>query len=148
MKKEYEPFVDELIELAIRSDIGDGDHTTQRCIPRDERGPHAAAVQAGGRAGGRGDRSGGCSAASTPRCASEQLLEDGARVRPGEVAFYVEGRLHTLLQAERIVLNIMQRMSGVATQTAVSPTGWRTSAPGCSTRARPRPACACWTRWP
>ena len=49
----------------------------------------------------------------------EQLLRDGDRVKPGDVAFYVSGRLRSLLQAERILLNIMQRMSGVATQTAV-----------------------------
>ncbi len=49
----------------------------------------------------------------------EQRLHDGDRVKPGDVAFYVSGRLRSLLQAERIVLNIMQRMSGVATQTAV-----------------------------
>ena len=46
-------------------------------------------------------------------------LHDGDRVKPGDVAFYVSGRLRSLLQAERIILNIMQRMSGVATQTAV-----------------------------
>ena len=66
MKPEYKPFVDELIELCIKEDIGDGD-----------------------------------------------------RVKPGDVAFYVSGRLRSLLQAERILLNIMQRMSGVATQTAI-----------------------------
>ena len=49
----------------------------------------------------------------------EQILHDGDRVAPGDVAFYVSGRLRSLLQAERILLNIMQRMSGVATQTAV-----------------------------
>ena len=48
----------------------------------------------------------------------EQKLNDGDHVQPGDVAFYVSGRVRSLLQAERIVLNIMQRMSGVATQTA------------------------------
>ena len=54
-----------------------------------------------------------------PQVRFEQVLRDGDRVTPGQVAFYVEGRLLSLLQAERILLNIMQRMSGVATQTAV-----------------------------
>lgn len=54
-----------------------------------------------------------------PEVKFEQLLEDGARIKPGDIAFYVEGRLISLLQAERILLNIMQRMSGVATQTAI-----------------------------
>ena len=53
-----------------------------------------------------------------PEMRFEQLLDDGTRVKPGDVAFYVSGRLRSLLQAERILLNIMQRMSGVATQTA------------------------------
>lgn len=54
-----------------------------------------------------------------PTIEIEILKADGERVKVGDVAFYVEGRIQTLLQAERIVLNIMQRMSGVATQTAV-----------------------------
>ena len=53
-----------------------------------------------------------------PEMRFEQILNDGDRVKPGDVAFYVSGRLRSLLQAERILLNIMQRMSGVATQTA------------------------------
>ena len=48
----------------------------------------------------------------------EKVLSDGAAIEPGDVAFYVEGRIQSLLQAERLLLNIMQRMSGVATQTA------------------------------
>ena len=54
-----------------------------------------------------------------PEMKFEQILSDGDRVKPGDVAFYVSGSLRSLLQAERILLNIMQRMSGVATQTAV-----------------------------
>ena len=54
-----------------------------------------------------------------PEMRFEQKLNDGDHVQPGDVAFYVSGRVRSLLQAERIVLNIMQRMSGVATQTAV-----------------------------
>lgn len=53
-----------------------------------------------------------------PEMRFEQKLNDGDHVQPGDVAFYVSGRVRSLLQAERIVLNIMQRMSGVATQTA------------------------------
>ena len=53
-----------------------------------------------------------------PEMKFEQVLADGTAIKPGDVAFYVSGRLRSLLQAERILLNIMQRMSGVATQTA------------------------------
>ncbi len=118
MKPEYKPFVDELIELAIKEDIGDGDHTSLCCIPADEQGRMRLLCKQEGVLAGveiaelvlrRLD----------PEMAFEPLLADGTRVKPGDVAFYVSGRLRSLLQAERILLNIMQRMSGVATQTAV-----------------------------
>ncbi len=117
MKAEYIPFVEELIELAIREDIGDGDHTSLCCIPYDERGNmHLLCKEDGILAGvevakmifNRLDS----------QMLFEQLLDDGTVVKVGDVAFRVSGRLQSLLQAERIVLNIMQRMSGVATQTA------------------------------
>ena len=118
MKTEYIPFVEELIELAIKEDIGDGDHTSLCCIPAEERGRMRLLCKQDGIIAGievaqmvlnRLD----------PEMEFEQLLEDGTRVKVGDVAFYVSGRLQSLLQAERILLNIMQRMSGVATQTAV-----------------------------
>ena len=118
MKPEYKPFVDELIELCIKEDIGDGDHTSLCCIPADEHGRMRLLCKQEGVIAGieiaqlvlhRLD----------PEMRFEQVLQDGDRVKPGDVAFYVSGRLRSLLQAERILLNIMQRMSGVATQTAV-----------------------------
>ena len=117
MKAAYKPFVDELIELAIKEDIGDGDHTSLCCIPAEEHGRMRLLCKQEGVIAGieiaeivlkRLD----------PEMRFQQLLQDGDRVRPGDVAFYVSGRLRSLLQAERILLNIMQRMSGVATQTA------------------------------
>lgn len=118
MKPEYKPYVDELIELAVKEDIGDGDHTSLCCIPAEERGRmRLLCKQEGVLAGVEIARK--VFERLDPSIAFEQLLGDGERVQPGDVAFYVEGRLQSLLQAERIVLNIMQRMSGVATQTAV-----------------------------
>ena len=117
MKAEYRPFIDELIELAIKEDIGDGDHTSLCCIPAEEQGRMRLLCKQEGVIAGieiaqlvleRLD----------PTMKFEQLLHDGDRVKPGDVAFYVSGGLRSLLQAERILLNIMQRMSGVATQTA------------------------------
>ena len=117
MKAEYKPFVDELIELAIKEDIGDGDHTSLCCIPASEQGRMRLLCKQEGVIAGieiaeivlqRLD----------PTMKFEQILHDGDRVKPGDVAFYVSGGLRSLLQAERILLNIMQRMSGVATQTA------------------------------
>ena len=118
MKAEYKPYVDELIELAIKEDLGDGDHTSLCCIPAEERGRMRLLCKQEGILAGvevaqlileRLD----------PQMKMDVLLTDGTRVKPGDVAFYVEGRLQSLLQAERILLNVMQRMSGVATQTAV-----------------------------
>ena len=118
MKPEYEPFVEKLIELCIQEDLGDGDHTSLCCIPADQQGRMRllckqegviAGIEIAERVLRRLD----------PQVRFEQVLRDGDRVKPGDVAFYVSGRLQSLLQAERILLNIMQRMSGVATQTAV-----------------------------
>ena len=118
MKTEYKPYVDELIELAIKEDIGDGDHTSICCIPAEQQGRMRLLCKQDGIIAGieiarlvleRLD----------PTMCFEQLIEDGTRVKVGDVAFYVSGSERSLLQAERILLNIMQRMSGVATQTAI-----------------------------
>ncbi len=118
MKQEYRPFVDELIELCIKEDIGDGDHTSLCCIPSSEQGRMRLLCKQDGVIAGieiaeivlnRLDS----------EMKFEKILNDGDVVKPGDVAFYVSGRLQSLLQAERVLLNIMQRMSGVATQTAV-----------------------------
>ena len=118
MKAEYKPYVDALIELAIAEDLGDGDHTSLCCIPDTEVGRMKLLCKQEGIIAGieiaelilnRLD----------PEVVVKTLLKDGDRVKPGDVAFYVFGHLQSLLQAERILLNIMQRMSGVATQTAV-----------------------------
>jgi nicotinate-nucleotide pyrophosphorylase (carboxylating) len=116
--KKYLPYIDGLIELAISEDIGDGDHSSLATIPSDRRGRMRLLVKQPGIIAGievakmifqRLD----------PQIIFDQKIEDGTRVEVGDVAFYIEGRTQSLLQAERIVLNIMQRMSGIATQTAV-----------------------------
>lgn len=118
VKEEYIPYIEALIELAIKEDLGDGDHTSLSCIPATERGRMKLLCKQEGIIAGieiakmvfkRLDAD----------MLFEQILQDGDRCHTGEIAFYVEGKLLTLLQAERIVLNIMQRMSGVATQTAI-----------------------------
>ncbi len=118
MNSAYKPFVEKLIELCIAEDIGDGDHTSLATIPADARGRMKLLVKQEGIIAGieiarmvleRLD----------PTVLFEQKIEDGAHVKPGDVAFYIEGAERSLLQGERILLNIMQRMSGVATQTAV-----------------------------
>jgi nicotinate-nucleotide pyrophosphorylase (carboxylating) len=117
MKKEYIPFVEELIELSIREDIGNGDHTSLASIPAEEQGRMKLLVKEPGIIAGveiaemvfrRLD----------PDVRLEILITDGTPVEAGDIAFYVSGRVRTLLQSERIILNIMQRMTGVATETA------------------------------
>ncbi len=118
IKPEYLPFVEELIELCIKEDIGDGDHTSLSCIPPTERGRMKLLCKQEGIIAGIEVARMVISRLDSEMI-FEQILSDGDRVKSGDVAFYVEGRMLSLLQAERILLNIMQRMSGVATQTAV-----------------------------
>ena len=118
MKNEYKPYVDALIELAISEDLGDGDHTSLCCIPASERGRMKLICKQDGIIAGI-EIAQLILSRLDPEVKVELLLKDGDRVKVGDIAFYVEGRMQSLLQAERILLNIMQRMSGVATQTAV-----------------------------
>lgn len=107
---------DRLIDLAFAEDIGDGDHTTLCCIPDDAMGQSKLLIKEEGILAGieiakevfrRFD----------PEMKVEVLIEDGAHVKPGDVAMVVTGRVQSLLQTERLMLNIMQRMSGIATMT-------------------------------
>ncbi|MBQ7742833.1 MAG: carboxylating nicotinate-nucleotide diphosphorylase [Bacteroidaceae bacterium] len=109
--------VDRLIDLAFAEDIGDGDHTTLCCIPEDAMGAQKLLVKEDGIIAGievakkifhRFD----------PDLQMEQLMNDGASVKVGDVAFIVRGKVRSLLQTERLMLNVMQRMSGIATTTA------------------------------
>ena len=108
--------IDRLIDLAFAEDIGDGDHTTLSCIPADAMGKsHLLIKQEGVLAG--------------VEVAKEIFhrfdhdlkvtvyINDGAEVKPGDIAMLVEGRIQSLLQTERLMLNVMQRMSGIATMT-------------------------------
>ena len=108
---------DQLIDLAFSEDIGDGDHTTLCCIPEDVMGKSRLLIKEDGILAGiriakeifhRFD----------PSMQVEVLIEDGTRVKPGDVAMVVSGKVRSLLQTERLMLNVMQRMSGIATMTA------------------------------
>ena len=108
---------EKLIDLAFAEDIGDGDHTTLCCIPEDAEGAQKLLVKEEGILAGvevakrifrRFDLG----------LQVEQLLNYGAHVKPGDIAFIVRGSVRSLLQTERLMLNVMQRMSGIATVTA------------------------------
>ena len=107
---------DKLIDLAFAEDIGDGDHTTLCCIPEEavsqshlliKENGILAGVEVAKKVFSRFD--------STLRV--DVLLNDGASVKKGDIAMVVSGKIRSLLQTERLMLNIMQRMSGIATMT-------------------------------
>ena len=114
--KTPQELIDELITLAFNEDIGDGDHTTLCCIPATEMGKQKLLIKEAGVLAGV-DMARRVINYFDPELKITGYLEDGAEVQPGDVAFVVEGRVQSLLQVERTMLNIMQRMSGIATTT-------------------------------
>ncbi|MBN1951810.1 MAG: carboxylating nicotinate-nucleotide diphosphorylase [Bacteroidales bacterium] len=106
----------ELIELAVKEDIGDGDHTSLACIPGDALGKARLLVKEEGYIAGIGVAA-YVFKLLDPETVFNPIIPDGSPVKTGDIAFTVEGRVRSILQAERLVLNLMQRMSGVATQT-------------------------------
>lgn len=108
--------IDDLIKLAFAEDIGDGDHTTLCCIPADEMGKSKLLIKEAGVLAGV-DMARRIFNAFDPELKMTVYIEDGAEVKPGDIAFVVEGKVQSLLQTERLMLNVMQRMSGIATVT-------------------------------
>ncbi len=108
---------DRLIDLSFAEDIGDGDHTTLCCIPEDAMGESKLLIKE------EGVFAGVEIAKQVFKRFDEELqvevyIEDGAHVKPGDIVMSVKGRIRSLLQTERLMLNILQRMSGIATMTA------------------------------
>ena len=108
---------DALIDLAFAEDIGDGDHTTLCCIPEDAMGKSHLLIKEDGILAGV-DVAREVFHRFDPTMLMEVFMEDGAQVKKGDIAFVVSGKVRSLLQTERLMLNIMQRMSGIATMTA------------------------------
>ena len=107
---------DQLIELAFSEDIGDGDHTTLCCIPSTEMGKSRLIIKESGVLAGV-EMAQRIFKHFDPDMRMDIFICDGAEVKRGDIAFTVEGRVQSLLQTERLVLNVMQRMSGIATTT-------------------------------
>jgi nicotinate-nucleotide pyrophosphorylase (carboxylating) len=108
--------IDEIIDIAFQEDIGEGDHSSLSCVPLDAKGKAELIVKDDGIIAGielarrifhRYD----------PHLEMKTFLQDGQKVKPGDIAFEVIGSSRSILATERIVLNFMQRMSGIATQT-------------------------------
>ncbi|MBO4964705.1 MAG: carboxylating nicotinate-nucleotide diphosphorylase [Muribaculaceae bacterium] len=114
--KTKEELIDDLLELSFAEDIGDGDHTTLSTIPADAMGRSRLLIKEKGVLAGVeiGKK---VLKKLDPSIEVETFIEDGAEVKPGDVAFIASGPVRSLLIAERTMLNIMQRMSGVATMT-------------------------------
>jgi nicotinate-nucleotide pyrophosphorylase (carboxylating) len=109
--------LDSAIDRWFREDIGEGDHTTLSTIPKDASGSALLLVKEAGILAGlqvavrifkRFD----------PDMQLSILMEDACAISPGDVVFRVKGRVHSILQCERLVLNVIQRMSGIATTTS------------------------------
>ena len=111
-KDDYKQF----IPLWFAEDIGDGDHTTLACIPADAMGKSQLIIKEEGVLAGV-DVAREIFHAFDPALRMTVFIPDGAEVKRGDIAFVVEGKVQSLLQTERLMLNIMQRMSGVATRT-------------------------------
>jgi len=107
---------DKLFDLAFAEDIGDGDHTTLCCIPQTVEGKSKLLVKEAGILAGV-EIAKKIFKKFDPTLKMEIFLKDGTEVKPGDVAFTVSGKVRSLLQTERLMLNIMQRMSGIATTT-------------------------------
>lgn len=115
--KTKDELIDDLLTLAFAEDVGDGDHTTLSTIPADERGVQRLIIKEEGILAGV-DIARKVFEKFDPKLKMTVYINDGAHVKPGDIAFEVEGSVRSLLQTERVMLNIMQRMSGIATQTA------------------------------
>lgn len=107
---------DLLIDLSFKEDIGDGDHTTLCCIPHDAMGKSQLLIKEDGILAGV-EVAKKVFSRFDPTMVVEVLINDGAAVKKGDVAMIVTGKVRSLLQTERLMLNIMQRMSGIATMT-------------------------------
>jgi len=107
---------EQLISLWFAEDIGDGDHTTLSCIPATATGKSQLIIKENGVLAGV-EVAREIFRAFDPELNMTTFIRDGADVKAGDVAFVVEGRIQSLLQTERLMLNIVQRMSGIATRT-------------------------------
>lgn len=117
MNNIYNMTLQQQIQLWFAEDIGDGDHSTLSCIPVDVLGSQQLIVKQSGIIAGI-EVARQVFSTFDPSLRVTQFLNDGDRVNPGDIAFRVDGPVRSLLQTERLMLNIMQRMSGIATRTA------------------------------
>lgn len=116
-EEQFQAEIDGIIANAVREDVGDGDHSSLACIPADATGKAQLLVKDSGIIAGVAFAKQVFNYVD-PELQVEVLLEDGTPVKYGDVVLIVNGRSQSILKAERLVLNAMQRMSAVATKTA------------------------------
>jgi nicotinate-nucleotide pyrophosphorylase (carboxylating) len=116
MMVHYEELLNQLITDALKEDIGEGDHSTLCCIAPDAKGRAVLKIKEEGILAGMKTAK-AIFRYQQPDCVFIPLKQDGDSMYKGETAFEVEAKVHTILQCERVVLNCMQRMSGIATLT-------------------------------
>lgn len=112
-KKEY---IKKFVQQAILEDVGDGDHTTLSTIPKDKAGEAKLIVKEDGILAGV-EVALEIIEQIDPTLTHEVLIHDGSTVKVGDIALILRGKIHSILIAERLILNVMQRMSGIATTT-------------------------------
>ncbi|PCE62418.1 carboxylating nicotinate-nucleotide diphosphorylase [Sediminicola luteus] len=115
-KEKFDAEIEGIIINAIREDVGDGDHSSLACVPAEARGKAKLLVKDEGVIAGV-DFAKRAFNLVDPNMSVEVLIPDGSQVSYGDVVFYVEGPSQSILKAERLVLNTMQRMSAIATKT-------------------------------
>ena len=115
-KAQFEKEIDLIIENAIREDVGSGDHSSLACIPAEAKGKAKLLVKDKGILAGV-DFALQVFKYVDPNLKIEVLIKDGKTIERGDIAFYVEGSSQSILKAERLVLNAVQRMSAIATKT-------------------------------
>ena len=113
----FEAQIDHIIDLALAEDISHGDVTSEALIPPELQGKASILVKAEGILAG-GEIARKVFLKADPSLKVEVLIKDGAKIKPGDIAATVAGRVTSILKAERVVLNFLQRLSGIASQTA------------------------------
>ncbi len=108
----------DFISGCLTEDIGDGDHSSLACVPDETSGRARLLVKEKGVLSGC-RVAGDVFAIVDKEINFEPFISDGSKISPGDIVFYVSGRIHSILKSERLVLNIMQRMSGIATSTSL-----------------------------
>ena len=115
-EEQFQFEIDQIIKNAIREDVGNGDHSSLACIPSEAQGKAKLLVKDDGIIAGI-EFAKQVFSYVDPQIKIEQLIKDGDPVNYGDIAFYVEGASQSILKAERLLLNAMQRMSAIATKT-------------------------------